>query len=146
MIRPMDASRLLRAALLPGLLALAGCDLLHLGDPPADPAMSREAVATREALPEHIFQGELGGERQFLLLHDCELYRVEQLPRGGVRWDSVLAPEPYPFWTACQRQSMTFEAGTLTVVLGRMAFGAGGCCATGGTYRSADGRTWKKSA
>lgn len=144
MIRPMNATRLLRAALLPGLLALAGCDLLNFADPPADPAMSREAIATREAPPEHIFQGELAGERQFLLLHDCELYRVERLPRGGVRWDSVLAPEPYPFWTACQRQSLVFEAGTLTVTLGRMAFGAGGCCATGGTYRSVDGRTWKK--
>jgi hypothetical protein len=28
--------------------------------------------------------------------------------------------------------------------LGRIAFGAGGCCATGGTYRSKDGVLWKK--
>ena len=58
----------------------------------------------------------------------------------------VLAPDFYPMWTACQRQSMSFEKGALTVTLGRMAFGAGGCCATGGTYRSTDGRNWKKIA
>jgi hypothetical protein len=32
----------------------------------------------------------------------------------------------------------------ITATLGRIAFGAGGCCATGGTYRSRDGRTWEK--
>ncbi|MNY77231.1 hypothetical protein D3C86_2170610 [compost metagenome] len=58
----------------------------------------------------------------------------------------MLAPDFYPMWTACQRQGMAFDAGVLTVTLGRMAFGAGGCCATGGTYRSTDGRNWKKTS
>lgn len=126
------------AALLLALASLAGCER------PLDPMMSKEAIATREAPPEHVFQGELGGEPIFLLVHDCEVYRVESRALGEIRWESVLAPDFYPFWTACQRQSMAFEDGALTVTLGRMAFGAGGCCATGGTYRSADGRTWKK--
>ncbi len=119
-------------------LSLAGCER------PSDPMMSKEAIATRQALPEHVFQGELGGEPVFLLLHDCEVYRVESPGLGEIRWESVLAPDFYPMWTACQRQSMSFEAGALTVTLGRMAFGAGGCCATGGTYRTVDGRNWKK--
>lgn len=120
------------------LASLAGCER------PADPRMSKEAIATREAPAERVFQGELGGEPVFLLVHDCEVYRVERGARGAVHWESVLAPDFYPFWTACQRQSLSFDAGALTVTLGRMALGAGGCCATGGTYRSVDGRTWKK--
>lgn len=140
----MNANPLLRGALLSGLLALAGCDLLVAAmAPPPDPAMSPEAVATREAPPEKVFEGELAGERQFLLLHDCEVHRVERLKKGGVRWERVLATEFYPF-AFCQREGMFFQDGALTVTLGRMAFGAGGCCATGGTWRSVDGRTWKK--
>jgi hypothetical protein len=117
---------------------LAGCEQ------PLDPMMSKEAVATRAAPAEHVFQGELGGAPVFLLLHDCEVYRVESRGAGQIHWESVLAPDFYPFWTVCQRQSMAYQAGALTVTLGRMAFGAGGCCATGGTYRTVDGRTWKK--
>lgn len=122
------------------LCSLAGCE------PPPDPAMSKEAIATREAPPELVFRGELGGEAQFLLVHDCEVYRVTPGDKGAVHWESALAPDFYPMWTACQRQGMSFDAGVLTVTLGRMAFGAGGCCATGGTYRSTDGRNWKKTS
>jgi hypothetical protein len=124
--------------------ALAGCEPLWSTENSRDPLMSKEAIATREAPAELVFQGQLGGERTFLLVHDCEVFRVGSKKGGGVEWESVLAPDFYPFWTACQRESMSFEAGVLTVTLGRMAFGAGGCCATGGTYRTRDGRTWKK--
>lgn len=120
------------------LASLAGCDQ------PLDPMMSKEAVATRAAPAELVFQGELGGESMFLLVHDCEVYRVESRGAGQIHWESVLAPDFYPFWTVCQRESMSFKSGALTVTLGRMAFGAGGCCATGGTYRTTDGRNWKK--
>ncbi|MDL5037860.1 hypothetical protein [Comamonas resistens] len=128
------------------LLGLSGCDLIGGGDESADSRLSKEAIATRDAAPEDVFKGVLAGESVFLLLHDCEVYRVETGDKGEVRWQSVLAPDFYPMWTACQRQSMSFEKGALTVTLGRMAFGAGGCCATGGTYRSTDGRNWKKIA
>ena len=124
-----------------GITGLVACDM---APPEPDPSMSEQAVATREAPAERLFEGELYGTRMALLVHDCEVYRVERLANGGVQWHPVLAPEPYPFWTACQRQSIALEDGKLTVTLGRMAFGAGGCCATGGTYRLADGRTWKK--
>ena len=106
--------------------------------------MSPEAIATRDAPAELKFQGQLAGEPTFLLVHDCEVYRVDQSADGGVQWTSVLAPDFYPMWTSCQRESMSFKGGELTVTLGRMALGAGGCCATGGTYRSKDGRVWKK--
>ena len=144
MLRFMNAKLLRVSGLLLACASLTGCDIPFFDAQSSDPLMSREAIATREAPAEHVFQGRLAGEPVFLLLHDCEVYRVERSDGGGVRWDSVLAPEFYPFWTACQRQSMTFDAGALTVTLGRMAVGAGGCCATGGTYRSVDGRTWKK--
>jgi len=88
----------------------------------------------------------LAGQPVFLLVHDCEVFLVESLEKDEVRWEKVLAPEPYPFFTSCQRQSIRHEAGVLSVTLGRMAFGAGGCCATGGDYRSTDGRNWKKTS
>lgn len=53
---------------------------------------------------------------------------METGAKGEVCWQSVLAPGFYPMWTACQRQSMRFENDALIVTLGRMAFGAGGCC------------------
>ena len=126
------------------LLGLAGCDQLFSSPKPSDPAMSPEAIATRDAPAQLKFQGQLAGVPTFLLVHDCEVYRVDQSENGGVQWTSVLAPDFYPMWTACQRESMSFKGGELTVTLGRMALGAGGCCATGGTYRSKDGRVWKK--
>jgi hypothetical protein len=66
--------------------------------------------------------------RTFLLVHDCEVFLVEPLEKGEVRWEKVLAPEPYPLFTSCQRQSIRYEAGVLRVTLGRMAFGAGVAC------------------
>ena len=126
---------------LAALVALAGCER---AEPPAP--LSPQAIATRDALPEDVYQGLLNGQPVYLLLHDCEVFSVQPLPKGEVRWESVLAPEPYPFFTACERQSMQHDAGTLTVTLGRRAFGAGGCCATGGTYQSSNGRRWKKIA
>lgn len=123
------------------LTALAACDF---AEPPAP--LSRQAQATRDALPEQVFKGVLAGQPVFLLVHDCEVFLVESLEKDEVRWEKVLAPEPYPFFTSCQRQSIRHEAGVLSVTLGRMAFGAGGCCATGGDYRSTDGRNWKKTS
>lgn len=121
------------------LTALAACDF---AEPPAP--LSRQALATRDAPPEQVFKGVLAGQPVFLLVHDCEVFLVESLDKDEVRWEKVLAPEPYPFFTSCQRQSIRHEAGVLSATLGRMAFGAGGCCATGGDYRSTDGRNWKK--
>ena len=127
--------------LLLALAALTGCD----SDAPPAP-LSKQAQATRDAAPEQVFKGVLAGQSVFLLVHDCEVFLVEPLEKGEVRWEKkVLAPDPYPFFTSCQRQSIRYEAGVLRVTLGRMALGAGGCCATGGDYRSTDGRSWKKS-
>ncbi len=123
---------------------LTGCDVVKFVFSTPDPLMTPQAIALREAPAENIFEGELAGQRMTLLLHDCEVYRVERAKSGEVQWQSVMAPDFYPFWTACQREGMFFHQGTLTVTVGRMAVGAGGCCATGGTYRSTDGLNWKK--
>ena len=122
-------------------VGLAGCDPPSA---PTDAALNPQAIATRNAPAELKFQGRLDGEPVFLLVHDCEVYRVDQNENGAVQWTSVLAPDFYPFWTVCQRESMSYKSGELTVTLGRMALGAGGCCATGGTYRSRNGHVWKK--
>ncbi|WP_432725931.1 hypothetical protein [Variovorax sp. W6] len=124
-----------------GLLFLVACDRI---DSPAAAQPSAEEIAIRTAPPEQVFQGTLAGRPVHLVVHDCEVLRVQQTAQGRLEWKSVLAPEPYPFPTACERQSLSFDAGQVTARLGRRAFGAGGCCASGGTYRSADGLEWRK--
>lgn len=126
------------------MTSLSGCDLGLSSSESSDPLLSKEAIATREAPAQLVYQGPLAGQPTFLLVHDCEVHRVERREGGGVQWTTVLQPDFYPFWTVCQRQSLSVVAGTVTVVLGRQAIGAGGCCASGGTYRSVDGRIWKK--
>ena len=115
-------------------LAVAACD-----EPP-----SEMEQAIRSAPAERTFKGVLGGKATHLVLHDCKVYYVSAAGRRKLEWVKVLEPDPYPFFTFCERQSLSAEKGVVTVTLGRIAFGAGGCCATGGTYRSADGREWQK--
>ena len=130
------------------LLSLSACDLVLWvwGEKEPIPSMTPEAIATREAPPELVFKGQLAGQPVDMLVHDCEVFHVERLPKGGVKWTSVLEPDFYPLWTSCIRQSLKVEKGVMTVELGRQAFGAGGCCATSGVYTSGDGRNWKKIA
>ncbi|MFD1837147.1 hypothetical protein [Paracidovorax cattleyae] len=125
-------------------LLLVACLLAGCGRPPPEPAGEVEA-ALREAGPGEVFQGLLAGQPVHLVVHDCEVFRVQDAADGGRAWERVLAPEPYPFFTRCERQSLAADAGGVTATLGRMALGAGGCCASGGTYRSADGRNWTKT-
>ena len=75
--------------------------------------------ALLNAPSELVFKGLLAGQFAHLVVHDCAVYMIED-------------------------QSLSKGKETVTVELGRMAFGAGGCCATGGTYRTTDGRGWKK--
>jgi len=124
--------------------SLSGCDLGIFPSQPSDPLLTKEAIATREAPQELVFQGQLAGQPIFLLVHDCEVFRVERGEGGGVKWTSMVKPDFYPLWTTCIRQSLTEKDGMLTVELGRQAFSAGGCCATGGTWRSVDGLNWKR--
>lgn len=113
--------------LIPGI-ALAG--LLAGCEEPVEPGTKLRA--------------EIDGTRIELLLHDCKVYLTahgKEKLRERVR---VLEPEPYPWFTFCDRQEIAADKRYITATLGRVAFGAGGCCATGGTYRSRDGRNWEK--
>jgi hypothetical protein len=127
------------ACLLLGVAFLAGCERA--------PQLSPQAIATRDAPPERMFKGTLAGQPAHFVVDACEVFRVRHMRGDEVEWTSVLAPEPYPFFTGCERQSLSFDAaeGVLTATLGRRAFGAGGCCATGGTYRTTDGLVWKRT-
>ena len=107
--------------------------------PPEPPPADVDPMA--EVPPERVFKGVLAGKPVHLAVQGCKVYRA--LPDGG-GWQMVLEPELYPFFTSCDRQTLLAEKGAVTVTLGRIAFGAGGCCATGGTYRTKDGEVWKK--
>jgi len=111
---------------------------------PAPAPLSDAAIRVRDAAPEDLFVGRLAGVDVELLVQDCKVFRVTRGPEQAVTLTEVLAPPPYPFFSSCDRQSMRHEDGTVIAVLGRMAVGAGGCCATGGTWRTRDGVTWEK--
>lgn len=128
-----------------------GLGLAGGGSVPAPPPAEPDPMAA--VPPERVFNGMLGGKPVHLAVHDCKVYRAVPKESGESReskgsgengWQMVLEPELYPFFTYCERQSLQADNGVVTVTLGRIAFGAGGCCATGGTYRSRDGELWKK--
>lgn len=100
------------------LLFLGGCQ----AEPPPDTAQH--------------FRAELHGLPVHLALDDCEVFRV--LPDG--RREQVLTTDFYPMLSVCQRQEVSADSEYVRVELGRQALGAGGCCATGGTWRSRDGQ------
>jgi hypothetical protein len=104
------------------LLVLAGCQ----AEPPPDTAQH--------------FRAELHGVSVHLALDDCEVFRV--LPDG--RRERVLTTDFYPMLSVCQRQEVSADAEYVLVQLGRQALGAGGCCATDGTWRSRDGQHWQR--
>lgn len=121
------------------LLALSACQ-------PAPSPLSDAAIAVRDAPPEHHFRGALGGTPVELLVQDCKVFKVVRGTGKTLSLAEVLAPAPYPFFTACQRQSLRQEDDAVVAVLGRMALGAGGCCATGGTWRTRNGQAWEKTS
>jgi hypothetical protein len=105
-------------------------------------ADSLEAVIVGAEREGRAFRGTVGGRRVALLVEGCKVYDLGA--PGDARGEPVLVPDPYPWPTVCQREHARADSAWVTVTLGRMAFGAGGCCATGGTYRSRDGRVWER--
>lgn len=135
---------MLRSISLPACVLLL-CTVAACRPAPAPaPPLSDAAIAVRDALPEDRFRGELDGAPVELLARDCKVFGVARGPGQDVTLTEVLAPEPYPFFTGCERQSLREEDGAVIAVLGRRAFGAGGCCATGGTWRTRNGQSWEK--
>lgn len=90
------------ACLLLGVAFMAGCERA--------PQISPQAIATRNAPPERMFKGTLAGQPAHFVVDACEVFRVRHMRGDEVEWTSVLAPEPYPFFTGCERQSLSFDA------------------------------------
>ena len=105
-------------------------------------ADSLEAAVVGAEREGRAFRGVVGGRRVALLVEGCKVYDLGATE--GAKGEPVLAPDPYPWPTVCERQHARADSAWVTVTLGRSAFGAGGCCATGGTYRSRDGRVWER--
>ena len=99
------------------------------------------AIAAREGL---VLRHTLSARPLALMVHECKVFDLADTPRKGGKRTAVLTTEFYPWPTVCTRQSITADSAWVTVSLGRTGLGAGGCCATGGTYRSADGRVWER--
>jgi hypothetical protein len=133
-------TRLVRSSALPLLLlgSLLGCEQPTHTTPISEPPLPFAAVP-----PELSFVGTLAGTAVRLVVDDCKVYRNTQDPKREQDWQKVLETEFYPI-AYCHRQNMHIEKGLVTVQIGDMAFGAGGCCATGGTYTSTDGLVWKR--
>jgi len=86
------------------------------------------------------FHAVIGGTPLHLALEDCEVFFVAP----GDKREKVLATDFYPMPSVCKVQKAAADADYITVELGRQAFGAGGCCATEGIWRSRDGKTWER--
>ena len=91
-----------------------------------------------------LFRGMIAGAPVAIMVLDCKVYNLADAHDALGRRSAVLKPDFYPWPTACMRQSVSGDADWVTVTLGRQGIGAGGCCATGGTYRTKDGRVWER--
>lgn len=115
------------------LLALSSLLLVACQDEPPP----RQAAVETDAVP---FKITLNGQAIHLVLTGCEAFLVNA---GGKR-ERMLTTDFYPMFSMCSRQTAEVAEGYVRVELGRTAFGAGGCCATGGVWRSRDGRAWER--
>ena len=91
-----------------------------------------------------VFRGTVSGAALAVMVHDCKAYNLADAPKTDGQRPVALKPDFYPWPTVCMRESITGESSWVMVTLGRQGVGAGGCCATGGTYRSRDGRIWER--
>ena len=89
---------------------------------------------------------DVAGRTVTLQLGDCRVYRVERNFFGSIRKTRVLSSEFYPFFTLCTRQSLIRSGDYAIASLCRQAVGAGGGCASSGTYRTKDGEKWEKES
>ena len=91
-----------------------------------------------------VFRGVVSGQQLAIMVRECKVYNLADKPRfDGVR-PVLVRPDFYPWPTVCVRESIEGDSAHVTLTIGRQGFGAGGCCATGGTYRSRDGRVWER--
>jgi hypothetical protein len=81
-----------------------------------------------------------------LQMGDCRVYKVERNWFGSIRNQTrVLSGDFYLGFTVCTRQSLRKDGDYAIATLCRQAVGAGGGCASSGTYRSRDGEKWEKA-
>lgn len=112
-------------------------------EPTPEPSLSEVDQLLAETPPELVFKGVLAGNPVHVVVYNCAIHEIKDgTPDKQII--KVLEAESYLWGSSCVRQWLKAEKGALTVWLGRMAFGAGGCCTGGGTYRTTDGRTWKR--
>ena len=128
------------------LIIACGLLVAACGPGPEERAARAAAVVVAQADGAgRVFRGTVAGRPLALMVRECAVYNLADAPHGdaGDR-DAVLEPEFYPWPTVCTREAIAGDAAWVTARLGRTGFGAGGCCATGGTYRTRDGRTWER--
>ena len=127
--------------------ALVALAVLAIGCGPSEAERAARAADSIVAIADsggNVFRGTVNGSRVAIMVHDCKVFNLADPPRIDGQRPVILKPEFYPWPTACMRQSVEGDSAWVTVTLGRQCVGAGGCCATGGTYRSRDGRAWER--
>ncbi|MDF1506051.1 hypothetical protein [Roseisolibacter sp. H3M3-2] len=134
-MRPVRSMIRAVAATLGLALGVAACG------PPPDPMADRFAEAARDG---RAVRDTIDGRPVALLAEECRVYDLTAPPDDEGAREPVLTPDPYPWFSSCTRQRVAREGAHVVVTLGRTAFGAGGCCAAGGTYRTRDGRAWER--
>ncbi|MGE7961752.1 hypothetical protein ACQKPC_05180 [Pseudomonas sp. NPDC089918] len=99
----------------------------------------------RNAPPELIYKGTLAGRNLHLVVYNCAAYEIKGESKS-IEAVKLFETDFYPF-SSCHlpSQSITVEKAAITIRFGRLAFGAGGCCTSRGSYRTTDGIKWKNA-
>jgi hypothetical protein len=122
------------------VFAVAGC-----GPTPEErAARSADSIVAIADSAGRVVRRAYDGREVALMVHECKVYNLGDRPNAKGKRPAVLEPEFYPWPTVCSRESIAADSAFMTIELGRTGFGAGGCCATGGTYRTRDGRGFER--
>ena len=129
------------------IVAMSCCFATVIGCGPTAEERAAHASDSIVALADsggRVLRDTVRGRHVSLMVDDCKVYNLADPPGRNGRRTAVLETDFYPWPTVCSRERIEADTAWVTVTLGRTGFGAGGCCATGGTYRSRDGRVWER--
>ncbi len=80
-----------------------------------------------------------------LAAYNCSVYKAIIKEGIVVKWKNILKPTLFYPFSKCSRSTIKHTKNkSVEVFLGKIGFGAGGCCSVSGTYRTKDGTNWEE--
>ncbi len=85
------------------------------------------------------------GKEVRLAAYNCSVYKAIVKEGIVIKWKNILSPSLFYPFSKCARSTIKHtKSQYVEVFLGKIGFGAGGCCSVSGTYRSKDGINWEE--